>query len=306
MIYKIIGTQSKGGLKMLKKILSLVLYIFLLSTFICMPAYAVEENTSPKSELLLMSQDEQLNFMQEKERLAKAYATARRKNDLTLAEEILAEYKNLTNAKSSFDVSARSLENTATIFSNWQTELYDIQHIPQENSYYCGPAAAQMILKYKGINRTQTQLASLLGTTQSGGTGWFLMNGNTLDQFPMAVTLGDLSGFPYQPAPFGNLGENPLSVAELEDKVWATIDADYGVALCGTSQASGTSHLPGYPNRAIGHWLVCYGWAPGDEQAFILDPAKSSAVSWSSSISASYEISFEKLAAFVAPKGIIW
>lgn len=40
----------------------------------------------------------------------------------------------------------------------------------QENSYYCVPACLQMVLKYKGINKTQSELAKELKTDPVTGT----------------------------------------------------------------------------------------------------------------------------------------
>lgn len=47
----------------------------------------------------------------------------------------------------------------------------NVKHQTQQNDYYCGPASASMIVKYLGFNKSQNDMAKLLGTTSSAGTG---------------------------------------------------------------------------------------------------------------------------------------
>ncbi|EFM46214.1 hypothetical protein HMPREF0580_1076 [Mobiluncus mulieris ATCC 35239] len=43
---------------------------------------------------------------------------------------------------------------------------------PQENSYYCEPAAVQAALRNENKDYNQSQIAGWLGTTSHAGTGW--------------------------------------------------------------------------------------------------------------------------------------
>ena len=72
------------------------------------------------------------------------------------------------------------------------------------------------------------------------------------------------------------------------------------------SNVNHASHLPNYPAQTITHWLAIDGYSNSGNDIFILDPAKSDAVSWSGSISALYSVSSDKLAAFASSRGLIW
>ncbi|WP_323090536.1 C39 family peptidase [Allobaculum sp. JKK-2023] len=45
-----------------------------------------------------------------------------------------------------------------------------LESIVQENNYYCVPACMQMVLRYKGIEKTQTELAGEMNTSPTTGT----------------------------------------------------------------------------------------------------------------------------------------
>jgi len=50
----------------------------------------------------------------------------------------------------------------------------------QETKYYCGPASTQMVLDYKGVSMSQSDLADALGTTVSGTYVYRICNGLNL------------------------------------------------------------------------------------------------------------------------------
>ena len=257
--------------------------------------------------------DEELaDFIMKKDRLAEEFSEALNSGNTEVATQKLNEFKQLTNDQTDDNVIADGPitnpdEGIAPCYE--AVILSRIYQYPQETSYYCGPAAAQSILYHKGISCSQTKLAKSLRTTEDEGTGWFLLHGNSKDQFPMATTLTNLTGINYTPAPYGPPGDNPLSLNALKSRIQTALFADHGVAVLGTSKApsSDESHMPGYPNRPINHWIVCYGWNVYDE-AFIIDPAKADPdiVKWSNSIEAYYKVPGEKLTAFAAAKGIIY
>lgn len=182
---------------------------------------------------------------------------------------------------------------------------------PQEKNYYCGPAAAKSVLDILGAVKSQSFLAgsSYLQTEQYNGTPWYISNGNSNTQFPMFNTLNGLqSRVYYIPSPMGNAGSNPLTTTQCKSYVVSSISSGHGLTMNGTSKASSTdlSHLPNYPNQSISHWVACDGYINNGAQIRIVDPAKSNAVSWSGSIQPYYEITAEKLQAFIAPRGLFW
>ncbi|MGN0732898.1 MAG: C39 family peptidase [Emergencia sp.] len=65
----------------------------------------------------------------------------------------------------------------------------DVPIYKQSNSYYCGPASVRMTLKYLGVRKTQSDLASQMGTTAADGT-YVYQIANGLNN--------NLSGTPYR------------------------------------------------------------------------------------------------------------
>lgn len=275
--------------------------------------YKVASEGKTETQKIPFVADEDLEaLIKAKDRLAKEYSEALSSGNNEVAAQKLEAYKKLINAKNTeehIDNLANPTETNA-ILRYEGVMLSGIPQIPQEKSYYCGNAAAQSVLYYKGISCTQTQLAGkkYLRTEDFGNTPWYLSDGDSKSQFPMAITLTKLTDINYTPAPYGDAGANPLSPSDLKSKIVATLSTKNGVVICGESKADSShpSHLPGYPSKNVGHWLVCFGWNEITEQALIRDPAKSEAVSWGGNIQASYSISDEKLAAFAAPRGIIY
>ena len=183
-----------------------------------------------------------------------------------------------------------------------------IPQMPQETEIWSGYAAIQSLLSFEGITKTQTQIANSVYSTDSA-CPWYLANENTLSQFPAAGYLNSqISGYNYVPYPYGDAGATPPTESELKTRVKYTINNGHGVLACGTSNASTAheSHLPMYPAASISHWIVVKGYSSYGDNVLIADPVKSSAVSWSGSIEAKYDIPLSKLTASVAPKGIIY
>ena len=277
--------------------------------------YETVEATENSQNTVPFVVDEELNnLIIEKDRLAEEFSAALNSGNTEVATQKLKAFKQIINAQTLTDVDVNNLEENPDegITPYYEAVILSgIQQFPQEKSYYCGNAAAQSILYHKGISCSQTTLArgNFLRTEEFGNTPWYLSNGNSKTQFPMAMTLTSITGVKYTPAPYGDAGANPLSVNELKSKIQTALFADHAVAVLGRSKASSSdeSHMPGYPNRTIHHWLVCYGWNVYDE-AFIIDPAKTTPdiVEWSNNIEAYYKVPAEKLTAYAASKGIIY
>ena len=180
---------------------------------------------------------------------------------------------------------------------------------PQNNGYYCGPASVRSILMHKGYNYSQTTLAgnTWLKTDQFSSTPWFLVDGSTMAQYPVPVTLKAITSYNYVPFPFGPL--TTLYESELKLRVQVTTYSNYGVAALGQSKASSThpSHLPGYPtNKDVNHWLAVNGYADSGNTIRIVDSANSANVSWGANVSPKYTITLTKFTAFANHRGIVW
>jgi len=134
--------------------------------------------------------------------------------------------------------------------------------------------------------------------------------------FPAAVTLNAYLGSSvYQPlaATYVNVDFNRVRASITYD-----VDNNKPVMVCGASGPNNAaSHIPGYPNSVVGHWLVAYGYTDNGNTAVIADPAYSPGViNWSSNISPAYTISMQKATDYVNavgcssanvwPRGLIW
>ena len=177
----------------------------------------------------------------------------------------------------------------------------------QKTDFWCGYAAMESLLDYDYKDMTQYEIANIVYTPDKS-CPWYLSNGNSIDQFPVVTALRKYIGYSYIPYPYGAAGSTTLSGSELSWRVKYTICKEHGLMVCGTSALSvnDASHLPNYPAQTITHWLAIDGYSNSGSDIFILDPAKSDAVSWSGSISALYSVSSDKLAAFASSRGLIW
>lgn len=254
--------------------------------------------------------------VQQKQETAMNYYQATISGNIELANKYKDEFDRISNPmlyQSKISQSETRGATDAGMPSSWR--ISGLYQVPQEKSYWCGCAAAKSILDSLGIVKTQAQLASdtYLKTERFGNTPWYISNGNDFSQFPMATTLRDAqyevsnTAFGYVPSPLGAAGANPLTVDECKAYVMSTTYSGYGVAACGVSKATNDNyHLPGYPASDVGHWIVSDGYLNNGNSIWIIDPAKSSVVSWSNNISAYYNISATKFRNFIQPRGIIW
>ena len=181
-----------------------------------------------------------------------------------------------------------------------------LTHFTQGAYNYCGPATAYMILRKIGVTGiSQSSLAASLGTT-SNGTAWYFTNGNDSSQFPMMTTLNSYQGYKYYiPSPMGAAGANPLSETQVKSYVMSATSYDNAIALCGTSYATGSSHLPNYPSYSVDHWLTCIGYNNYGSNIYIDDPASFYSSDFMS-VPNKYYISSNNCTSFISPRGMIW
>ena len=155
---------------------------------------------------------------------------------------------------------------------------------------------------------TQAEIADAV-YYESEPCPWYLANGDSIDQFPVANFLFDKTDFPYAPFPYGGAGTTDITANDITTRVVSTIDDGHGVLAWGTSYGNIKNHssiLPNYPASKITHWLAIDGYKSGGSEIWIIDPAKSSVISWSNNINRYYSITASKLASFTQTRGIIW
>ncbi len=87
-------------------------------------------------------------------------------------EEQLTHGPDLLSKERMVDVSKLQdrIERESNIRASGGRILSNVQNEQQSNDYYCGPACTKNVLKYFGVNKTQSTLAGEMGTTLSQGT----------------------------------------------------------------------------------------------------------------------------------------
>lgn len=167
-----------------------------------------------------------------------------------------------------------------------------VAHQPQTKSYYCGPATASMIAKFKGKNYSQATLASssYLKTDANGATKWALN--------VMAPTLNKtVRTTEYQKI------QSP-TLASLKASFVHDIGQFYLPVAVDTYEFKGGAHYNGHPvDKAIGHWIVGSGYASSGSTLTFLDPATN--VWPGAPVKASFSHSASDFHRFVTTNGII-
>lgn len=136
-------------------------------------------------------------------------------------------------------------------------------HQKQANGYYCGPATASMIAKYKGKSYSQATLAgsTYLKTDANGATKWALK--------VMAPTLNKIVGTTeYQQI------QSP-TLASLKASFVNNIGANYLPVAVDTYEYANSAHYNGHPKtKNIGHWIVGHGYSGSGSTLAFHDPAQ--------------------------------
>ena len=163
---------------------------------------------------------------------------------------------------------------------------FDTKMIPQETGYWCGPASAQIVLKVRGINVSEQQLARECGTT-TGGTDHIRLIERVLD--------GRLPEANYTSVDMPN---DPPTQSQ-KDKMWAdvvqSIDAGYAVLANLVAPPSNYPQGFSYGGGTVFHYVTFTGYdASGNRQLQLSDPGFRPFQGW---------ISFDQAATLLPPKG---
>lgn len=249
-------------------------------------------------------------LVQEKEKLASEYYKAKMVGDTLKINTILNtanEGRKIRQHNTRNNTKNNEYQPNVYIDPIERRCLYFRQH-PQERSYYCGYAAIQTLLDYDRIYRSQTEIADAVYRRDSA-CPWYLSNGNSRDQFPVPVYLTRMLDYAYIPFPYGEVETRELTPYEIKERVVYTTDRRYGVMACGESKGKRKNHpsiLPDYPSWNVSHWLAIEGYLDWGNRIYIVDSAKSDAVSWGWRIRRYYDVSTYTLAAFASHRGLIW
>ncbi len=86
-----------------------------------------------------------------------------------LTDELMNTEEYINELNEANDKSEKYYENNKKLKASGAKKI-TLPAQKQEYYYFCGPATAQMILGYKGINKSQSTLADSMGTSPSEGT----------------------------------------------------------------------------------------------------------------------------------------
>jgi hypothetical protein len=230
------------------------------------------------------------------EQVARALITAAALPGLSASEElgIESDLAKLRKVNPTLAASTRGALDSPSAMSAVaavpDAKLLPTIHQAQTKSYWCGPATASMIARYKGMTHGQTIMASagFLQTELNGATTW--ASGR------MAVGLNKAVANPrYQQV------QSP-SAATLKGAMVDSLNADYPVAL-DTVEFAGGLHYNGHPvDRTIGHWIVGNGYSDAGSTLQFMDPSTSSFPD----AEPTFALSTTNMAVYLRSNGIAW
>lgn len=158
------------------------------------------------------------------------------------------------------EVAAKMKSRVAVVPPTSRT--FVMSHQQQTKGYYCGPATAAMIAKYKGKTYSQATLAGndYLKTDANGATKWALK--------VMAPTLNKIVGTTeYQQI------QSP-TLASLKASFVNNIGGNYLPVAIDTYEYQGGAHYNKHPDKNIGHWIVGHGYSGSGSTLAFHDPAQ--------------------------------
>jgi hypothetical protein len=191
-----------------------------------------------------------------------------------LAVQYAAKYGGSAALAGDSGVSAAEFADGASALST--SKVLALSQYAQQKNYWCGPATAYMLMKYKGVTTSryasapwqlsQTAFSAdlYLKTETQGATRWDLkVMAPALNHWWENAANGFYVQVPYQDPTWYN---GVIAYA-----------ADYGMgAAPSTVEYADGYHYNGHPSsKTIGHWLVGYGYANSGGTAYMADPATS-------------------------------
>ena len=173
----------------------------------------------------------------------------------------------------------------------------------QQTSYWCGPATAAEALKAFNVSKTQSQMATSLGTT-TNGTDWSDSGGyptvNTMDAYEST------NGYVAVALP-ANPTSSQITTFEDDD---VTDVYGVGAPLLGDAyETYNGPHLVGHPNQAtpIYHWFDIRGYEDKGVDTDYEDSVHgASSISWSSGVPAYSTLASSTIVQILGGRGYDW
>jgi len=221
---------------------------------------------------------------------AVASTTAESDSDASkTVEQMLADYQNTYGTEALSEATEARLLDAAQPDSSDSSSskasinsvvadgmVLSIAQYDQAKSYYCGPAAAQALLKGigygasadSGLALTQTNLAKdqYLSTETNGATTW--------DSYRMRKGMNRWRGDSYyieMASPSGSV---------FQTLVYTAVHSGEGGNVDAVEFPYGEHYNKHPENLKIGHWTTIYGFTDNVVSVKLVDPSASEAVSW--------------------------
>lgn len=178
----------------------------------------------------------------------------------------------------------------------------NLTHIQQENSYYCGPATAVMVLKYFMYAPSQSTIAGsdYLRTT-TDGTPWYSGTTQTSEYyFNMVYALNKWQYEQIGRYLFGYSVYNTGSKEDYIDHIIDTLSCEFAIPLNGSAKGKMLSYLRHYTE---GHWVAIEGYYNSGNYFRIVDPA--SGIKGFDTVPKKYDAPKSEVMDFIS-YGIIW
>jgi hypothetical protein len=173
----------------------------------------------------------------------------------------------------------------------------------QDNSYYCGPAAASEVLDVRGVSASQSTLAgnNYLKTDANGQTSW--------NPYVMGPTLNTLTNSSAYVAVNGSGVGGGFSQATWQNDLIYDVDNGWAVAGNIVEYANTDPHLVGHPRTVtIYHWIGIYGYLDYGTFTSYADSihGDSSIWSWAVNVPAYSWIPSSDMTTLLNQRGFVW
>jgi hypothetical protein len=175
-----------------------------------------------------------------------------------LAESVYL--RDLAKLYQELHVTRSSSHNTSlSITPDTLSKVLNLTQIAQQKTYYCGPASAEMVLRYLGHDTSQSTLASsaYLNTDNNGGTNY----GDNV-MAPTINKLGYTGGFYIQ--------TNATTTSTYSSDMTSDINQNWPVVIAAHEDAN--NELNSTENDWY-HWYVVRGYSGSGGYSDYADPA---------------------------------
>lgn len=285
-------------------IISLILSMVFSTQLIAASAESTAAGERDIDGTLILDEYPEVQGSSEKEALAEIYNdyTNGKASKSELADALDSFYNAVGDTEAIESVSSEPMLKSKVSTRATSGYISGLVQNPQENGYYCGPAAAQSILGALDVDVDQSELASddNLQTEIWESTPWYV---DSTTQYVMRNVLNDYTGTTYYSVKAAPTGSQITTYIKFD------VGTGYGIAASFHILKSASTRPAGYPsNKTIGHWVAIRGYSNSGSTISWADPAYNGvglSSSWNLT-SAYLTDTATNVASYVNSRGVIW